>query len=170
MEHNLQLPPEYTVRKEEKLYVGELEGYGPIHGHCDMSVDELGATFDWKFPGKWSHDKVKLALAKGAQALRKGEILTADHMPSATYRYQQQLYMHGLRKLGRPIERGFIFFFPRHTNNLGDVVAYEEQYNEAMVEAAFQRLETLWGWVEAGELDEIESDFGSCYTCDTYGR
>jgi hypothetical protein len=156
LEHNLLLGEGYTQHHEEKVYVGEVPGYGKISGSCDLYVPQLATTFDWKFPGKWSYDKLKLALAKGGA-------------PSSQYRYQQQAYAHGQALLGRPIESCVIVFFPRHSNNLGDVIMYQESYQPEMVTAVFDRLETLWEWVEAGELNEIESDT-DCYTCSTYGR
>lgn len=156
MEHNLKLGDGYTQHHEEKLYIGEVPGYGKISGSCDLYVPELAATFDWKFPGKWSYEKLRLALAKGGT-------------PSNQYRYQQQFYAHGQALLGRPIESCFIVFFPRHSNNLGDVVMYQEQYQPEMVEKAFERLEVIWEYVKDGELADLESD-EDCYLCATQGR
>lgn len=170
LEHNLDLGPGYTMRKEEKLYVGEVPGYGEIHGHCDLSVEELGGTFDWKFPGKFSYDKVKLALKKRDIAIAKGEPIDPRlHLPKQEYRFQQQLYMHGQRLLGRDMSQCYIVFFPRHTNDINDVIFYVEEYNPAMVEGAFARLNQLWEIVQAGQLDNIASD-PDCYCCNTHGR
>lgn len=139
---------------EHKVEVFELEGYGTITGTCDLWIP--GTTFDWKFPGKWSYDNLVLRLRKGLG-------------PSDDYRYQQQLYAHGFRKMGMPVEKTVIVFFPRHSNRVQDIKFYQEDYNPEMVEKAIERLETIWLFVQQGELTDIPSD-PNCYTCNTYGR
>lgn len=154
LEHELRL--DYEGIREGKVPVFDIEGYGTISGSCDLYIPELATTFDWKFPGKWSYDKLKLALSRGGE-------------PSLQYRLQQQLYAEGQRKLGRPIERCVIVFFPRHSNNINDVVFWEEAFNPELVAAVKERTETIWLYVQEGQLAEIPSD-DDCYTCSTYGR
>lgn len=160
MQHNMVYDklerPKETAR-EFKVRAFELEGYGHITGSTDLYVPELAATFDWKFPGKWSYDKLKLELKRPGGT------------PSSTYRYQQQTYGQGIKNFGLPIEKCVIVFFPRHSNRVEDILFYEEAFNPQMVEAAKTRLETIWEWVQEGELAEIESD-PDCYACSTYGR
>lgn len=156
MEHHLPQRIPYEAFPERKVKVFDLEGYGTIGGTSDLYVPELAATFDWKFPGKWSHDKMKLALRSGGT-------------PSNDYRYQQQCYGQGFINEGLPVEKCVIVFFPRHSNRVEDILFYEEAFQPKMVEAAKSRLETIWEWVQEGELAEIESD-ADCYTCNTYGR
>lgn len=170
LENHLDLGDDYSQNHEEKLYIGEIEGYGSLKGSCDLYVPELAMTFDWKFPGKWSFEKLQLALKKGSIAEKRGDPITREHLPSTQYRFQQQLYAHGQHLLGRPIEECAIVFFPRHSNDVNDVTFWSEPYQPAMVEAAFARTNQIWEDVQNGELSEIPSDFGSCYTCDTYGR
>ena len=156
LEHHLPQRIPYESFPERKVKVFDLEGYGTIGGTTDLYVPELATTFDWKFPGKWSYDKLKLELRSGGT-------------PSSAYRYQQQLYGQGFRNEGLPVEKCVIVFFPRHSNRVEDILFYEEGFNPDMVDAAKTRLETIWEWVQEGSLAEIESD-PDCYTCSTYGR
>lgn len=173
LEHNLVLRgndgAELETLREFKVTAGTIGDYGTLSGNLDLYVKAFRRTFDYKFPGKYSYDKVKLAIRKGQMALDAGKPLTKDMMPSSQYRYQQQMYAHGLIQLGYEVETCRIIFLPRHSNNLQDVLHWEEPYNPEMVEAAFNRAEQIWEVVKAGDLAELESD-PDCYTCDTAGR
>jgi len=174
LEHNLVLTDPRTGQpfeslREYKVTAGTISDYGTLNGNLDLYVEALRRTFDYKFPGKFSYDKVKLAIKKGQMALAAGRPLTKDMMPSSQYRYQQQMYAHGLIQLGYKVETCRIIFLPRHSNNLQDVLHWEEPYNPEMVEMAFNRAEQIWEIVKAGDLAELDSD-PDCYTCDTYGR
>lgn len=161
---------ELETLREHKVTVGDISDYGTLKGHTDLYVKAFRRTFDYKFPGKYSYDKVKLAIKKGQMALAAGKPLDPrTMMPSLQYRYQQQMYAHGLITQGYEVEACRIIFLPRHSNNLQDVLHWEEPYNPAMVEAAFNRAEQIWEVVKDGDLAELESD-PDCYTCDTYGR
>lgn len=157
MEHHIPNRIPHESFPERKVSVFDIEGYGTIGGTSDLYVPELATTFDWKFPGKWSHDKLRL------------ELKQPGGTPSNAYRYQQQLYGQGFINEGLPVERCVIVFFPRHSNNVNDIVFWEEAFQPDMVQAAKQRVETIWEWVQAGELAEIPSD-DDCFTCSTYGR
>lgn len=162
LEQNLQIMEDFTDAmpfdslREHRVEVADLEGYGTISGSLDLYVPAFKRTFDWKFPGKWSYDNLKLRLRKGLG-------------PSNQYRFQQQLYAHGLIRQGHEVEYCRLVFLPRHSNNVQDVIHWEEPYNPAMVELVLARTEAIWDDVKEGLLDEIASDEG-CYTCTTYGR
>lgn len=173
LQHNLVLTgldgSELETLREHKVTVGDISDYGTLKGHTDLYVKAFRRTIDYKFPGKWSYDKVKLAIKKGTMAMAAGKPLTKEMMPSSQYRYQQQMYAHGLIAQGFEVETCRIIFLPRHSNNLQDVIHWEEPYNPAMVELAFNRAEQIWEMVKDGDLAELESD-PDCYTCDTAGR
>lgn len=173
MEHHL---PErlkeagFTAVPEARLEIGQISDYGLLTGSNDLYVEELRRTFDWKFPGKFTYDKIKLALKKRALAIRRGdEIDPATMLPSLQYRVQQQLYAHGQILAGNPVDYCVIVFFPRHSNDIEDVQFFEEPYNPKIVEVGFARTEAIWEDVKNGLLDELPSEDG-CYTCERYGR
>jgi hypothetical protein len=168
LEHNLDLGVE--VFRETKLKdIFEIPGYGSIGGSCDLMVPEWGRTFDFKFPGSWSYDKVQMAIAKGRMSEKRGEPLDPNiHMPSMQYRVQQQIYAQGWIQRGYNIEKCVLAFLPRHTNDIRDVILWEEDVNPALYEGAVARAISIWEYTESGQLEDIPSD-DSCYTCGPRG-
>lgn len=159
----------FTATPENRVEIGQISDYGLLTGSNDLYIKELERTFDWKFPGKFTYDKMKMALKKRQLAIRRGEEVTKEMMPSVQYRIQQQLYAHGQRLAGNPVENCVIVFFPRHSNNIDDVLFWEEPYNPALVEMAFARTEAIWEDVKNGLLDVLPSD-PDCFTCERQGR
>ena len=173
LEHKLDLVYgagyEIESHRETKLKdIFEVEGYGSISGSCDLMVPDWCRTFDYKFPGSWSYDKVSAAIAKGSMALKRGEEVTHKHKPSMQYRVQQQIYAEGWRQLGYQIDSCVIIFIPRHTNSVNDVIFWEEEVNPTLYQAAIANVGTIWEYVQDGELDELPSD-PDCYTCGPRG-
>lgn len=155
--------------RETKLKdIFEVEGYGSISGNCDLMVPDWHRTFDYKFPGSWSYDKVQMAIRKGQMALKRGDEVTSAHKPSMQYRVQQQIYAQGWIQQGYQIDSCVIIFLPRHTNSLTDVIFWEEEVNPALYKAAIANVGTVWEYVKDGELGLLESD-PDCYTCGDRG-
>jgi len=183
MEHNLDLAHgagyEIETFRETKLKdIFEIPGYGSIGGSCDLMVPDWYRTFDFKFPGKFSHEKVQMALAKGRMAASRGEeIIPYLHMPPMQYRVQQQVYRKGWEQLGYRIDKCVIAFLPRHTNDINDAIIWEEDANDALYEGAVARAISIWEYVQAGQLDDIPSETANpknpdeitCYTCGPRG-
>jgi hypothetical protein len=157
-----------TFRETKLEDIFEVEGYGSVSGSCDLMVPDWCRTFDYKFPGAWSYDKVAAAIAKGRAAVRRGEVATSAHKPSMAYRVQQQIYAEGWRQLGYQIDSCVIIFFPRHTNALSDMIIWEEEVNPTLYEAAVANVNTIWSYVQDGELDDLPSD-PDCFTCGPRG-
>jgi hypothetical protein len=131
-------------------------------------VPDWARTFDYKFPGSWSYDKVSTAIAKGKAAVRRGETPTSAHKPSMQYRVQQQIYAQGWIQRGYQIDKCVIIFLPRHTNSVKDVIFWEEEVNTTLYEAAVANVNTIWSYVKDGELDDLPSD-PDCFTCGPRG-
>lgn len=174
LEHTLDLTHgagyDIEAHRETKLKdIFEIPGYGKISGSCDLMVPDWGRTFDYKFPGKWSYETVQLALAKGRKALAKGEPLDPKlHLPSMQYRVQQQIYAQGWIQRGVPIRKCVIIFAPRHTNEVNDVIFWEEDVNEELYQGAIARSISIWEYTQSGQLGEIPSD-DTCFTCGDRG-
>lgn len=145
-----------THREQKLSDIFEVPGYGSISGSCDLFVPDWGRTFDYKFPGKWSYDKVKLAIAKG-------------QTPSMQYRVQQQVYAQGWMQRGYELTSSVIIFLPRHTNELNGVLFWEEPINQELYEKAVARTELIWEYTADGQLGELPSD-PDCFQCDKHGR
>lgn len=157
-----------TFRETKLKDIFEVEGYGAVSGSCDLMVPDWCRTFDYKFPGSWSYDKVAAAIAKGRNAERQGKEVTSAHKPSMQYRVQQQIYAEGWRQLGYQIDKCVIIFLPRHTNSVNDVIFWEEEVNPTLYEAAIANVGIIWEYVKDGELDDLPSD-PDCFTCGPRG-
>jgi hypothetical protein len=169
LRHPITGEPLETLR-EHKVHVFDIPDYGTISGNLDIYAHLFKRTGDYKFPGKFSYEKLLTALAKRRKALLAGDLEAAAKLgPSLQYRYQQQLYAHGLIKQGFEVEFCRIIFLPRHTNAISDVIHWEEPYQPEMVEKALDRTNLIWEYVQAGQLAELPSD-ADCYTCDRTGR
>jgi hypothetical protein len=158
-----------TYREEKLEDIFEIPGYGKIGGSCDLFVPDWGRTFDYKFPGPYSYEQVKLAIAKGRLAIERGQIPDPKkgETPSMQYRGQQQIYRKGWEQRGFEVCSSVIIFLPRHTNSLKDVLFWEEPANEELFTTAVSRTQLIWDYVLDGQLGEIPSD-ADCYTCTSY--
>ena len=136
---------------EQKAFVHHLDGYGDISGHIDLTLNQ--EVVDFKVVGKASYDKMQLAYRK-----------FPDQIPTTQYRVQQMLYAYGLRQQGIDVEYVNLLVFPKHKSGWSDVATFREYYNQEVVDKALDRLQTIWDYVRAGELDQIPSD-EDCYTC-----
>lgn len=157
-----------TFRETKLENIFEVEGYGKVSGNCDLMVPDWCRTFDYKFPGAWSYDKVQMAIRKGQSALRQGKEVTHAHKPSMQYRVQQQIYAQGWIQQGYQIDSCVIIFLPRHTNAVSDVIFWEEPVNPELYQAAIANVGIIWEYVKDGELGDLPSDT-DCYTCGDRG-
>lgn len=130
---------------ELKLYVGDVEGYGPIKGTTDMYLE--GTVVDWKFVGI---KKIKTYRLKGAPD---------------QYRYQAMLYGRGCELAGMPVENIAIVFIPRDSGDPQDIFVHEEAYQPEMAQAALDRAGLIYAAVLDSGWESLPSS-GECWTCD----
>lgn len=133
---------------ELKLWVGDVEGYGPIKGTTDMYLfeDEIGTVVDWK---NSSVKKIKSMRLTG---------------PSKLYRFQAQLYARGCELAGKQVDGVAIVFIPRDSMNVNDIWVYEEEYQPEMAQAALDRAATVYKMALESGWESLPSD-DDCYTC-----
>lgn len=138
--------PDYE--HEMKLYVGDVEGYGPIKGTTDMYDKDEKAAVDWKFVG-----------AKKIKQYRTGGV-------SDQYRFQAMTYARGIEMLGLPIEKICIVFIPRDSGNVKDIWVHEEEYQPEMAAAALDRATQIWAFLqeEGNTWRDLEED-DNCFQC-----
>lgn len=137
---------------EKKLTIGVLEGYGTISGSCDFFLD--GHVVDWKNPGKFSYDAMRL------EALEK-----PNQIPKTVYRGQSHLYGLGWENAGHEVKTVSLCVIPKLHNDPAKIKFYHETYNRKFAEAAFKRLELIWQYVQDNRLTELPSAGDDCYTC-----
>lgn len=138
-------------RHELKLYVGDIEGYGPVKGTTDMAYLNDDGTYtvvDWKFVG-----------LKNLKKYRTGGV-------SDQYRFQAMLYARGLELEGHAVKDVAIVFIPRDSGNVRDIWVHEEPYQPEMAEAALSRAGQIWAWLqeEGNTWQKLEEGI-SCFQC-----
>ena len=137
------------AKHELKLYVGDVEGYGPIKGTTDLYLEE-GIVLDWKIVGL---KKIKSYIVNG---------------PPEQYRYQANLYARGIELAGMPVESIAICFIPRDSGNVNDIYIFEEQYQPEMAEAALARAGLIYEITQNEGWETLPSD-DDCYQCNGFG-
>lgn len=139
--------PLKNARLEETIILGAIEGYGLVKSKPDVVLTEHNHLLDYKSTLKKKVMKYKL-----------------DGVPMQ-YIYQQQLYAWGLNKAGIKIERISLVFVNRDGSGDSDVWIYSFDYDETLALKAWERLELLWKWLEAGhDVETLQSDPG-CFYC-----
>lgn len=129
---------------ELKLYVGDVEGYGPIKGSTDMFRN--GVVVDWKVVGL---KKIKTYRLNG---------------PPDQYRYQAQLYARGCELAGKVVDSIAIVFIPRDSGNINDMWVYEEKYQPEMAEAVLARAGAIYKIVQEEGWESLPSH-DDCWSC-----
>lgn len=137
-------PDGHKYVTEMKVYVGDIEGYGPVYGSMDLFYNH--GVIDYKLVGKNTRTTAK----------RNG--------PSQQYIYQVQCYGTGAVNAGLDVETVGICFFPRDSGNVKDIYLWEAKYDPAYTEAALARAALLWNHVQDNGLEGLESD-PDCWAC-----
>lgn len=140
---------------EKKVTIFDIEGYGTIKGHIDLTYGNQ--VWDWKLLGNWKLDKLSLAWK-----------LDPTKIPDTTYRVQIHLYAYGLIQQGYDITHVNLVCFKKTSNRWQDVVFYTEPYNQELVDAAIQRAKLVFEHVRDDKVDELPRDEESCYDCSTF--
>lgn len=98
--------------------------HGGLGGHSDLFDRDHGCVVDWKYSGstRISHYRA--------------------HGPGATYKTQAHLYGYGQALAGEDVRHVAIVFLPR-TTSLSGIHVWTEPYDQAVAEAALQRLDTI---------------------------
>lgn len=132
---------------EQPFDLGTIEGYGTIRLKPDLVIVKYEHLIDHK-----SSTKKKVALYK------------LDGVPEQ-YKYQQHLYAWGLNKNGIKIERISLSFVNRDGTGDDDVWIYSFDFDEALAQKAWDRLESIWFWLQEGNDVEKLPSHPDCWYC-----
>lgn len=132
---------------EQKIFCGEIEGYGPVYGSPDLFVTEGGVLIDWK-----SSTKKRIASYK-------------LHGQPTVYNYQGDTYGDGLTLAGHRVNWVVNVFIPRDGSKFSDVWSNPRPFVPGGSKAAFDRASTIYNeFVVPGRIDELGSD-DDCFQC-----
>lgn len=142
LERDLEYP---DARKEITLIITELPEYGAITGHCDLYAEHT--VLDYK-----------------TKDLHKIRELRLARKPPTSELVQTNLYGHGAKQAGYPVEDLCLFYIPRDSNRLDDIFPAFLRPNEEVVQRSLDRLRKVWELVREGRGSELESHV-ECYSC-----
>lgn len=147
-EHHNTIPGAIT---EQKVVVGEIEGYGIIKGTLDLYLSHRKCIVDYKLVGKNTR---QAAMIDG---------------PSKQYRAQQHCYGKGATDAGYEVEKIAIAYIPRDSHSLRDMHVHIEDYQPEFAQRTLDRAQKVWNYASSGRVEELPSD-SECYTCNRTGR
>lgn len=141
-----------NARVEQKITLGEIDGYGVITSKPDLVLVNNAHLIDWKTSTKLKMKKYKL------------------NGVSEQYFYQQQLYAWGLNSMGIKIDKISLVFIARDGATDDDIWVYSFDYDEEAALRAWNRLKKMWEWLRAGgDPDDLRSH-SDCFVCSMMGR
>jgi hypothetical protein len=154
-----QFPELEDCRVEQKIYLGELEGYGTINSKPDLVLVKQNHLIDWKTSTRDKSRKLQRVI-DNPEAKDSGSIYTLKK-----YTAQAQLYAWGLNRMGVKIDGISLVFINRDGTTEGDIWDYTIEYSEEFALAVWQRLENVWNQICANAgLDSFEKD-ADCFKC-----
>jgi len=143
---------------EEKIYLGELPGYGVINSKPDLAMVQANHLVDWKTSMR--------AKVKKMQQVLFGEKQDADvSYTMQKYYAQAQIYAWGMNNAGTPIDGCSLVFINRDGTTDTDIWTWTFAYDEGYAKSAWERLETIWAKLQADPSPEQFDRHDSCFKC-----
>jgi hypothetical protein len=152
--------PELTgALVEQKIYLGELEGYGSINSKPDLVLIEHNHLVDWKTSTRDKSRKLQKIL-DDPTGKDTGSAYTIKK-----YMAQAQLYAWGLNNSGTKIDNLSLVFINRDGTTEADIWSHTFEYSEEFANSIWNRLVSLWSQLEAGvDIETFDRD-ADCFKC-----
>ena len=147
---------------EQKIILGEIQGYGVVSSKPDLILPSINHLVDWKTSTRAKTKKIQ-AWVDGV----KQDASTTYTMQK--YIGQTQLYGWGATQLGYQIDNISLVFVNRDGTNENDVLEYTFAYDESIAVALWDRLVVLWEELQAGAHPESYPGNAECFNCSVSG-
>jgi hypothetical protein len=138
-----------NARLEEKVFIGNIPGYGDVFSTPDLYLSTENHLVDYKTSKRIKVEQYRLS---GKLPIK--------------YLYQVQLYARALIRAGYPVDKISFVFINRDGTGERDVVVFSVDYDEKLADKAWDRVVSAWKWLEAGGDPEILPSDPDCYVCD----
>lgn len=148
---------------EQKITLGELEGYGTVSSKPDLVLVKENHLIDWKTS---TRDKAR-KLLKVLDAIENNLPIkdTGSFYTFQKYIAQVQLYAWGLNQSGIKVDNCSLVFVNRDGTTEADIFTYTFDYSEELALAIWHRLESLWASIQSGvDIETLDKD-GDCFKC-----
>lgn len=144
---------------EEKIVLGELEGYGTVSSKPDLALVKNNHLIDWKTSTRDKSRKFQRTLDDRTYSSKEAEYTLNKYVA------QTQLYAWGLNNAGIPIDGISLVFINRDGSSSPDVWNYTFEYSEELALAVWTRLEQIWQSVKNGiDFETLEKN-EHCFKC-----
>jgi hypothetical protein len=156
---DLDLIPELKGAKvENKIYLGELDGYGTISSKPDLAMVDGKHLIDWKTSTRDKSKKMQRVLFE--EKADASVVYTIQK-----YYTQLQIYAWGLNNAGVEIDGCSMVFINRDGTTDHDVWAYTFDYSKEYAKGTWDRLETIWKGLQADPSPEQFERQAECFKC-----
>lgn len=148
---------------EQKITLGELDGYGTVSSKPDLVLVKENHLIDWKTS---TRDKAR-KLLKVLDSIENNQPIkdTGSFYTFQKYIAQVQLYAWGLNQGGTKIDSCSLVFVNRDGTTEADIFTYTFDYSEELALAIWHRLESLWSSIQSGvDIEKLDKD-GDCFKC-----
>lgn len=159
---DFELYPEFkSAVIEQKIRLGNLEGYGEINSKPDLALVEGQHLIDWKTSTRAKSKKLQAVLFEGKEDADSAYTLKR-------YYAQVQIYAWGLNKNGTPIDGCSLVFINRDGTYDPDVWTWSFDYDEQFALDIWHRLERIWKEIQGGKpLEEFPKE-PFCFNCKVF--
>lgn len=146
------LPSVYPYAEQEiTVPVGMIHGLGLIKGHVDLYLPRKRAMDDWK-----------------TTDMKKLEKIKAQGVPYSHFG-QTMLYIHGIRRLGKPCDHATLTYIPRDSSKKSDIWVASCAYREDVAVGLLNRAKSIMVKLQDGDVGSFQSDPG-CFVCHVQHR
>jgi hypothetical protein len=143
---------------EQKIRLGEIEGYGTVNSKPDLVLPASNHLIDWKTSSRAKIKKLQDLVA----GLKDSE---ESKYTIQKYIGQAQLYAWGLNNSGTPIDRVSLVFINRDGTYENDIWIYSVDYEEGIALALWDRVVNIWNELQSGGHPDNYSAHPNCFKC-----
>lgn len=143
---------------EQKIELGEIEGYGLVSSKPDLVLPSKQLLIDWKTTTRAKIKKIQNYIG-GVRADVETEYTLQKYLGQAN------LYAWGLKNQGTPISDISIVFINRDGTYENDIYVLNTEYDEQLAVDLWQRLANLWSELSNGASPDDYPNHPECFKC-----
>lgn len=156
---------------EQRLTLGEIEGYGVIKSTTDLYIPEMNICWDWKTTTK---DKLKkitevidldLDVDPDLYSVVKYRDLMQYVFKVKMYINQLHAYARGCIESGRPVDSLAIAFVCRDAQSHEDIRVFKFDYDPELADRVWNRVGLLWKLLQEGKTPDNFDGHEFCWYC-----
>lgn len=163
----LQAQDDPNLLTEQRVIIGEIEGYGEVKSTSDLFVIDDGLVVDWKTTTKKKMLSLKDAFNTAPSEYDTNVLLSA-RSTAKKYTHQMLLYGMGIENLGYKVNAVVPVFIARDStsDSTGEIWAPEPiPYLRDNAEKVLGRGKAIWAAVQGGRDVESFVSHPQCFYC-----